>query len=105
LDDEIARLKKDISELTRERTLLAGSAPESCAYTGRTSGNEKLQAIFSAISGIAKWNLPEFLYHTFRYQDENGKPVHRTTEHAAIVLRFLQGKTKYTPAMVLDAWF
>jgi len=60
---------------------------------------------FSAISGISKWNLPEFLYHTFRYQDENGKPVHQTTEHAAIVSRFLQGRTKYTPAMVLDAWF
>ncbi|KIM71713.1 hypothetical protein PILCRDRAFT_16805 [Piloderma croceum F 1598] len=70
-----------------------------------TSENEKLQAVFSAILGIAKWNLPEFLYHTFRYQDENGKPVHRTTEHAAIVSRFLQGRTKYTPAMVLDAWF
>jgi hypothetical protein len=49
-----------------------------------------VQAVFSAISGIAKWNLPEFLYHTFRYQVENGKPVHRTTEHAAIVSRFLQ---------------
>jgi hypothetical protein len=57
------------------------------------------------ISGIAKWNLPEFLYHTFRYQDENGKPVHRTTEHAAIVSRFLQGRTKYTPSVVLKAWF
>jgi hypothetical protein len=62
LDDEIARLKKEISKLTQERTLLAGSALESHAYTGRTSENEMLQAVFSAISGIAKWNLPEFLY-------------------------------------------
>jgi hypothetical protein len=58
LDDEIAQLKKDINELARERTLLAGAAPESRAYTGRTSENEKLQAVFSAISGISKWNLP-----------------------------------------------
>ena len=73
LDDEIARLRKDISELARERTLPAGIAPESRTYTGRTSENEKLQAVFSAISGIAMWDLPEFLYHTFRYKDENGK--------------------------------
>jgi hypothetical protein len=86
LDDEIARLKKEISKLTQERTLLAGSAPESHAYTGRTSENEMLQAVFSAISGIAKWNLPEFLYHI-------QKPVNRTAEHAAIVSRFLQGRT------------
>jgi hypothetical protein len=76
LDDKIAWLKKDISELTQEQTLLAGSAPKLCAYKGLTLENEKLQAIFSAISGIAEWNLPEFLYHTFRYQDENGRPVH-----------------------------
>jgi hypothetical protein len=50
-DDRIARLKRDISELTGERTLLAGAAPESREYTSRTS---KLQAVFSAISGIAK---------------------------------------------------
>jgi hypothetical protein len=31
--------------------------------------------------------------------------VHQTTEHAAIVSWFLQGRTKYTSAMVLDAWF
>jgi hypothetical protein len=74
LDDAIARLKKDIGELTRERTLLAGAVSESRAYSSRTSENEKLQAVFSAISGIAKWNLPEFLYHAFRYKDENGKP-------------------------------
>jgi hypothetical protein len=79
LDDEISQLKKDISELTRERTLLAGSTPQSRIYTGRTSDSDKLQ-MFSAI--IAKWNLPEFLYRTFRYKDENGSPVHRTTEHA-----------------------
>jgi len=105
LDDVIALLKKDIGELIQERTLLADAASESRAYSSRTSENEKLQAVFSAISRTAKWNLPEFLYHTFRYQDENGQPVHRTTEHAGIVSRFLQGRTKYTPAMVLDAWF
>jgi len=38
------------------------------------SEDEKLQAVFTAISKIAKWNLPEFLYHTFRYQDESGNP-------------------------------
>jgi hypothetical protein len=105
LDDTIARLKKDIGELTQEWTLLAGMVSESRTYSSCTSENEKLQAVFSAISGIAKWNLPEFLYHAFRYQDKSGKPVHQTTEHTAIVSQFLQGRTKYTPAMVLNAWF
>ena len=103
LDDTIARLKKDIGELTQEWTLLAGMVSESRTYSSCTSENEKLQAVFPAISGIAKWNLPEFLYHAFQYQDKSGKPVHRTTEHTAIVSQFLQGRTKYTPAMVLNA--
>jgi hypothetical protein len=43
--------------------------------------NEKLKAVFFTISNIAKWNL----YHAFKIQDRNGKSVHRTTEHTAIV--------------------
>jgi hypothetical protein len=53
LDEQIARLKKDISELARERTLLAGAAPKSRAYISRTFKLQAL-AVFSAISGIAK---------------------------------------------------
>jgi len=49
LDDEIAQLKKDTGELTRERALL-GSAPESRGYSSRSSEKETLQAVFSAIS-------------------------------------------------------
>ena len=87
LDDEIARLKKDISGLARERTLLAGAAPESRAYTGRTSENEKLQAVFSAISGIAKWNLPEFLYGQLEGVDSSTTKARRTVDTTGLKLQ------------------
>jgi len=82
LDDKIENLKKDVSELTREQVLLAGPILESRGYSARTSESEKLQAIFAAISKIGKWTLSEFLYHTFKNQDEKGESVHRTAEHA-----------------------
>src|SRR5882762_4739400 len=82
LDDKIENLKEEGSELTREQVLLAGPILESRVYSARTSESEKLQAIFAAISKIGKWTLSEFLYHTFKNQDEKGESVHRTAEHA-----------------------
>ncbi|KAF8223745.1 hypothetical protein L208DRAFT_1025305, partial [Tricholoma matsutake] len=47
----------------------------------------------------------EFLYEVFRLKNEDGYKVHRSKRHAGMVQCFLQGNTRHTPAMIIDAWF
>ncbi|KAM6489591.1 hypothetical protein JOM56_014913, partial [Amanita muscaria] len=65
---------------------------------------QKLEDVFKAIDD-ANWVLGEFLYHVFRLKDEDGSKRHRSRQHAKLASSFLQGMTRYTPAMIVDAWF
>jgi hypothetical protein len=56
LDDAIARLKKDIGELTRERILLAGAVSESRAYSSRTTSFPIASVLSAAISRTTSIN-------------------------------------------------
>ena len=73
-------------------------------YSARKTTPEKLEVVFTAIEE-AKWGLGEFLYEVFRLKNEDGDKVHRSKRHAGMVQRFLQGNTRHTPAMIIDAWF
>lgn len=50
-------------------------------------------------------SLGEFLYHTFKLEDEDGIKSGRSGEVAATVSQFLRGNTKYSPCDIIDAWF
>jgi hypothetical protein len=64
----------------------------------------KLEVVFRAIEEV-RWGLGEFLYEVFRLKNEDGDQVRRSKRHAGMVQRFLQGNTRHTPAMIIDAWF
>ncbi|KAM6491593.1 hypothetical protein JOM56_012985 [Amanita muscaria] len=73
-------------------------------YSARRNNQQKLEDVFKAIDD-ANWVLGEFLYHVFRLKDEDGSKRHRSRQHAKLASSFLQGMTRYTPAMIVDAWF
>ncbi|KAM6488943.1 hypothetical protein JOM56_015579, partial [Amanita muscaria] len=54
--------------------------------------------VFKAIDD-ANWVLGEFLCHLFRLKDEDGNKRHRSRQHAKLAPSFLQGMTRYTPAV------
>ncbi|KAG2116380.1 hypothetical protein DEU56DRAFT_919219 [Suillus clintonianus] len=68
-----------------------------------TNGS-KLAYILCAIEHV-NWTLAEFLYHAFRPPVKGDKSTSRTSSHAAYVQHFLRGRTKYTPADIVHAWF
>ncbi|KAG1750427.1 uncharacterized protein EDB91DRAFT_1244005 [Suillus paluster] len=68
-----------------------------------TNGS-KLAYILCAIEHV-NWTLAEFLYHAFRPPLKGDKSTSRTSSHAAYVQHFLRGRTKYTPADIIHAWF
>jgi hypothetical protein len=100
LTAEIEHLQKKLDKLTKERDLLGYKkrAP-------RLSITQKLDAMIKAIDGVAKWTLGEFLHHLFKLVNDDGAEVHRSPKHAAMMSQFLQGRTKYGPSDILDAWF
>lgn len=88
----------------KENTLPSFTPTKKQRYTQRGSVAEKLELIFIALTN-ANWTLSEFLYHMFQTKDETGKDIHRTKQHSKYSQHFLEGKGRYTPAMVLDCWF
>ncbi|KIJ10718.1 hypothetical protein PAXINDRAFT_16329 [Paxillus involutus ATCC 200175] len=50
------------------------------------------------------WSLSDLLYHLFRLRDEKNDHVQCNHQHAAAVQQFLRGRTRFTPAAIIDAW-
>jgi hypothetical protein len=73
-------------------------------YRPRKSVPDKLVAIFTALQEV-DWTLGDFLYFTFQTKDNDGKDLKRSTQHAMYATNFLQGRTSYTPSMILELWF
>jgi hypothetical protein len=65
---------------------------------------QKLDIVLSAITTDASWTFSEFLYHVFRWQDENGKEISRNRSHAHCVQRFLGGTSLHTPGQIIELW-
>ncbi|KAH9949518.1 hypothetical protein B0H21DRAFT_672644, partial [Amylocystis lapponica] len=61
-------------------------------------------AVFRALSDV-KWSLGDFLFHVFRFKDDNGQSIEHDRSHAASIQHFLHGHTKHTPATIIDLWF
>ncbi|KAI0042004.1 hypothetical protein FA95DRAFT_1598679 [Auriscalpium vulgare] len=70
------------------------------------SNIQKLAHLLHVIKTDLNWSLGTCLYYLFRVRDETAPDhkVHRTHEHAAVVSRFLGGRTRHTPADILECW-
>jgi hypothetical protein len=107
LDNLITSFEDTLARFKHERDVLIEKLPSTKkrAYTPRKTIDQKLEAVFAAISGPAKWTLDESLYYLFRLRDEYGNEVSRTQQHAGFVSKFLGGETTHGPAVIIDAWF
>jgi hypothetical protein len=72
-------------------------------YTRRRTVDEKLSEVFSAIKSV-DWSFADFEYYAFWHQDDHGKPVQWTHQHAVTIQKFLAGNMKYSPADIINSW-
>lgn len=73
-------------------------------YRPRRSKAQKLESICDAITA-SNWSLGDFLYELFRTKDDTGELMNRTSKQAMFSTNFLQGRTTYTPGMIVELWF
>ena len=99
------RIDDKENELPHHPVSMEGStSKKQKSYSSRRNNQQKLEDIFKAIDD-ANWVLGEFLYHVFRLKDGDGNKRQRSKQHAKLASSFLKGTTRYTPAMIIDAWF
>ncbi|KAH7902758.1 hypothetical protein BJ138DRAFT_1021562, partial [Hygrophoropsis aurantiaca] len=67
------------------------------------TSEEGLAPIFKVLADLG-WTLSDFLYYTFRLQDEDGQKIHRSRQHAAYVSQYLKGRSTHGPGFLLDVW-
>ena len=85
LDGAIPSLEKSLADYKKEQETLIALVPQVTqsgkkrAYTPRKNIEQKLQTVFAAVSGTAKWTLDQFLYYLFRLHDEDGNEIKRSS--------------------------
>jgi hypothetical protein len=77
----ILSLEKSLADYKKERETLIALVPEVTqsgkkqAYTPQKNIEQKLQTVFAAVLGTAKWALDQFLYYIFCLHDEDGNEI------------------------------
>ncbi|KAG9220371.1 hypothetical protein CCMSSC00406_0006636 [Pleurotus cornucopiae] len=65
--------------------------------------DDKLSVILDAMKSV-NWKLGDLLYYLFRVKTETGAEVKRSRSHAQVVSKFLGGKARYYPSIILAEW-
>jgi hypothetical protein len=71
-------------------------------YTRWRTVSEKLPEVFRAIKSV-DWSFADFKYYMFQHQDNHGKPVQWTHQHAVTIPKFISGNMKYSPADMVNS--
>ncbi|KZP27762.1 hypothetical protein FIBSPDRAFT_1040024 [Athelia psychrophila] len=103
LDEEIKCVSAELARLRGAREELRGTLGTR-KYAPRQTVSEKLDKVIQFLWDACKWSISAFLWHFSKLKDENGEDYHREHKHAEAMARFLQGRCKYTPAAIIDAW-
>ena len=72
-------------------------------YCLRWTPEDKLGVVFAVLKDV-NWTLGDLFYHLFRYQDQDGNPVHHSPRHASYINQFLNGTSGKGFGFILDTW-
>ncbi|KAF4583644.1 hypothetical protein AB1N83_012102 [Pleurotus pulmonarius] len=65
--------------------------------------HEKLAEILDMLKAL-NWTIGDLLYHLFRSHSRKGDEIKRSRSHAQMVSKFLGGKGRYYPTLILAEW-